>query len=541
MGSAGASKGAVASPPLGGHTVGGGGAIEEGHSPQQSQLQAPSTSSTALPRGGADVGIQDLAEIQGLLQRAIRMTDVYRKRAEDEGLNGISLPDCPGEATSPSYHPSSDDNDDRTSSSSEEKRKNLTNLMMQLGREIYVAFAGEDPLQAGGEGGNHDIGGTDAASHNEDEDADEMSRPAKKKSGAAASSSQTASPEYIPLRHLFFPVSVCTLVSALLDLREADKSQLPDECYYRSLEDVDEDLRLMLDSPEKYLTDADPSPRMVLTDDPNRRLYGRDAQTSELMAALGRSFSTVGQPEMVFVRGYPGVGKSVLVKQMLTPLRDELGGGMASAAFSQGTQPISVIFSAFDSYFRQLWLTGDQKLEDARDRIQSALGDKSDVLDELIPSLPLLLGPPRSSSPMSIDSIEGSQALQRIVHYLRILIKCLAGPAHPLILFLDDLQWADRATLDLLSQIMSIPDLTSFVFVGTYRENEVDDRHPVALEISRYKSEGMSVTTIEVGNLDRASINSLCSDSLHYCHELRSLWQKLSITKRRVIPFLLSH
>jgi len=473
----------------------------------------PAPSSAILP-SGAVAGTSDFEEVLGLIQRAIQIADVYRKRADDGGLNGITLPNRSEKAaTSPSYDPTSASDDGNIS---DEKRKHLKGLMVELGREIYAAFAGNDPFQDGAEDEYDASRGQGASDRDPDDDADDMSRPAKKKPGrvAASSASTTSAPAYVPLRHLFFPVSLCILVSALLDLREVEELQLADQCCYLSLEDVDEDLRLMLDNPEKYLTDADPSPRMLLTDDPNRRLYGRDAQTLDLMAALGRSFSNVGQPEMVFVRGYPGVGKSVLVQQMLPPLRDELGGGMASAAFSQGTQPISVIFSAFDSYFRQLWHTGDQRLDDARERIQSALGDKSVVLDEQIPSLPLIMGPSRSPSPMSVDSLEGSQALQRIVHYLRILIQCIAGPAHPLILFLDDLQWADKATLDLLSQIMAIPNLTSFMFVGTYRENEVDDSHPVALEIARYKSEGFSVTTIEVGNLERASINSLCSDSL---------------------------
>src|SRR5712671_6087178 len=240
------------------------------------------------------------------------------------------------------------------------------------------------------------------------------------------------------------------------------------------------------------------------------KLYGREREIETLLAAFDRVV-TSGQPELVLVSGYSGIGKSAVVHELhkaLIPLR----GLFASGKFDQYKRdiPYATLVQAFQDLVRPLLSKSDAELSSWRHALVEALGPNGRLMVDLVPELKLIIGeqPP-------VPELPPQQAQGRFQLVFRRFIAVFARPEHPLALFLDDLQWLDSATLDLLEDLLTQPDVKHLMLVGAYRDNEVDSAHPLTRKLEAIRKAGAIVQEIVLEPLAREDLGRLIGDALH--------------------------
>ena len=239
------------------------------------------------------------------------------------------------------------------------------------------------------------------------------------------------------------------------------------------------------------------------------KLYGREREVKTLLAAFDRVVAS-GAPELVLVSGYSGIGKSSVVNELhkaLVPSR----GRFTSGKFDRYKRsiPYSTFAQAFQSLVRSLLSLSDAQLASWREALLAALGPNGRLIGDLIPELTLIVGelPP-------VPELEPQQQQGRFQLVFRRFIGVFARPEHPLALFLDDLQWLDAATLDLLEDLLIQADVRHLLLIGAYRDNEVDAAHPLMRKLTQIRNSGAKVSEVRLGPLLREDLWRLTADAL---------------------------
>jgi PAS domain S-box-containing protein len=240
------------------------------------------------------------------------------------------------------------------------------------------------------------------------------------------------------------------------------------------------------------------------------RLYGRDREVAALLAAFDRIVAG-GRPELVLVSGYSGIGKSAVVNELHKPLVPPRG-LFASGKFDQYKRdiPYATLAQAFQSLVRPLLSKGEDELRKWHDAIRAALEPNGLLIVDLVPELKHVIGeqPP-------VPELPPSEAQRRFHLVFRRFISVFARPEHPLALFLDDLQWLDAATLDLLEDLLAQTDLQHLMLIGAYRDNEVNATHPLVRKLDAIRQSGAAVQDIVLAPLRRDDLLQMLVDSLH--------------------------
>ena len=210
------------------------------------------------------------------------------------------------------------------------------------------------------------------------------------------------------------------------------------------------------------------------------KLYGRDSVCQTLLAAFDRVVAT-NKTELLLLSGYAGIGKSSVVHELhkvLVPAR----GFFASGKFDQYKRdiPYATLAQAFQSLIRPLLGKSEAEVRNWRDAFQEALCPNGQLVVDLVPELKFLIG---EQPPIAELSPQDGQRRFQLV--FRRFIGVFARPEHPLALFLDDLQWLDSATLDLLEDLLTQPDIKHLMLIGAYRDNEVNSAHPLMASSKR--------------------------------------------------------
>ena len=239
------------------------------------------------------------------------------------------------------------------------------------------------------------------------------------------------------------------------------------------------------------------------------KLYGREREVDALLAAFDRVVKG-GAPELVLVSGYSGIGKSSVVNELhmvVAPPR----GLFASGKFDQYKRdiPYSTLVQAFQSLVRPLLGKSDADLATWRGAFLEALELNAQLMTDLIPELKLIIG---DQAP--VPELEPQQAQSRFQLVFRRFIGVFARPEHPLALFLDDLQWLDAATLDLLEDLLTRSDLRHLMLIGAYRDNEVDAAHPLTRKLEAIRQAGARVQEVRLAPLARDDLGQLIADAL---------------------------
>lgn len=240
-----------------------------------------------------------------------------------------------------------------------------------------------------------------------------------------------------------------------------------------------------------------------------QKLYGREKELELLMQAFNRVSD--GQLETVLVAGYSGTGKSALVHETHRPITAKRG-YFIEGKFDQFQRsvPYLAFIQAFTSFVSILLTENKARLEPIRKEIRNIIGDEGKVLTDLIPNLELLIG-----TQPDIPKLGGLESQNRLNYLFSSFIQAITAADHPIVLFIDDMQWADSASLSLLNMLMSNKELNHLMCICAYRDNEVNPAHPFITTVDDLRKKGATVSEIKIGNLEESDVQQLISDATH--------------------------
>jgi predicted ATPase/signal transduction histidine kinase/GAF domain-containing protein/ActR/RegA family two-component response regulator len=261
------------------------------------------------------------------------------------------------------------------------------------------------------------------------------------------------------------------------------------------------------------------------------RLYGREREVSILVAAYDRVVAH-GATELVLVSGYSGIGKSSVVNELhkvLVPPR----GLFASGKFDQYKRdiPYATLAQAFQNLIRPILGQSEAKLSRWQYSLQEALGANGALIVNLIPELELIIG--KQPPVAELSPLETQKRFQMV---FRRFVGVFARQEHPLALFLDDLQWLDAATLDLLEHLVTDPELRYLLLVGAYRDNEVRPFDPLMQTLDEIRRSAR-VSAVALAPLALHDVERLIADSLHCGREHAQPLSQLVQEKTAGNPF----
>lgn len=239
-----------------------------------------------------------------------------------------------------------------------------------------------------------------------------------------------------------------------------------------------------------------------------QRLYGREADVERLLECFERV--RLGRAEMVTVAGYSGVGKSALIHEISKPIT-RARGYFISGKFDQFQRniPYSGLIAAFRDLVRQILTAPEAELAAWRHDLAEALGPNAGVMIDVFPDLELILGPQPPA-----PEVDPGEATNRFNRSVAQFLRALCARERTIVLFLDDLQWADAGTLNLFCALLPEPDIGRLLLIGAYRDNEVGPMHPLSLALAKVQEAGGSLHPITLEPLRLADLNRLVGDAL---------------------------
>jgi predicted ATPase/signal transduction histidine kinase/DNA-binding NarL/FixJ family response regulator/tRNA A-37 threonylcarbamoyl transferase component Bud32 len=239
-----------------------------------------------------------------------------------------------------------------------------------------------------------------------------------------------------------------------------------------------------------------------------QKLYGRENEVNTLLQAFERV--SEGAAEMMLVAGYSGVGKTALVREVHKPMTEKQG-YFAAGKFDQfqKNMPYSALSQAFNEFCRYLLMESAETLENWQTKILNAVGNNGQIIIDVIPDLELVIG-----TQPAVAEVGATEAQNRFQMFFLNFVKALCNREHPFILFIDDLQWVDSASLSLLKSIMLDDEIQHLLIIGAYRDNEVDGSHPFMMAVDELQKANAVINTIFLANLLSKDVNHLLQDSL---------------------------
>jgi predicted ATPase/serine phosphatase RsbU (regulator of sigma subunit) len=262
-----------------------------------------------------------------------------------------------------------------------------------------------------------------------------------------------------------------------------------------------------------------------------QKLYGRDKEIDILLSAFNRASQQ--RSELMLVAGYSGIGKSALVREIYKPITEKRGYFIAGK-FDQVQRniPYSAVVNAFRDLMRQLMTEGVSQLEQWREKILKAVGPNGQIIIDVIPEVQLII-----DKQEAVPKLGPTEALNRFNLVFQNFIRVFCDPEHPLVIFLDDLQWADSASLKLMTLMMAH---SQYLFlIGAYRDNEVNGGHPLSLTLEELNKSGLAIETLTLGPLGLAETKQLIADTLNQCLEKTETLADLVLKKTGGNPFFM--
>ncbi len=250
-----------------------------------------------------------------------------------------------------------------------------------------------------------------------------------------------------------------------------------------------------------------------------QKLYGREAEIAALLATFDRILGEesswfdefrASDREFMLVSGYAGIGKSALVQELYKPITAHRG-YFVWGKFDQFQRniPYSAIASALQKLVQQLLGEPDEQVKQWRSRLLRALGNNGQIMIDVIPEVELMIGkqPP-------VPEVGPTEAQNRFDRVFQQFIRVFCSAEHPLVIFLDDLQWVDSATLRLIELMMTDAETQYLFLIGAYRDNEVNPAHPLMITLESLKQQ-VTLSQIILTPLELNAISQLIADTLH--------------------------
>ncbi|XXX72920.1 ATP-binding sensor histidine kinase [Sorangium sp. So ce134] len=265
----------------------------------------------------------------------------------------------------------------------------------------------------------------------------------------------------------------------------------------------------------------------------SQKLYGREREIAMLLDAF--SLVCEGRAALLLVSGYSGIGKSSLIHEVQGPIINRRG-YLAFGKFEQYNRdvPYSAMAKALNGLIHELLKEPASQVAIWKEGVRKAVGQNGQVMIEVIPALELLLGPQPA-----VPSLPPAEAQSRFNFVFEDLLGVLATEQHPLVLFLDDLQWADTPSLRLLELLVTGPRSKHLLVIAAYRDNEVDASHASMITISEIRKAGRRIHEIHLEPLALGSIMDLLADTLHCDRDATSPLAELLLRKTGGNPFFL--
>ncbi|WP_207642419.1 diguanylate cyclase [Pseudobacteroides cellulosolvens] len=243
------------------------------------------------------------------------------------------------------------------------------------------------------------------------------------------------------------------------------------------------------------------------------KLYGRENEIEMLINGFEKA--AIGSSEFLLVKGYSGVGKSSLIHEIRKPITGKKG-YFISGKFNQFEKniPYFGITQAFRELIKQLLAQSQNSLDNWKQNLLDAMGNNGQVIIDIIPELEQIIG----SQPQAIQ-LNPLEAQNRFQMTFRKFINVFASKEHPLVVFLDDLQWSDTSTLDLIKYILLSGNVKHVLFIGAYRDNEVQAGHHLLGFMEELKNSqqdlGKPFEEIYLKPLEFSSVKNLIADTFH--------------------------
>ncbi|MEM9152368.1 MAG: AAA family ATPase, partial [Cyanobacteria bacterium P01_F01_bin.3] len=266
------------------------------------------------------------------------------------------------------------------------------------------------------------------------------------------------------------------------------------------------------------------------------KLYGREAEVQSLLAAFERA--SQGQTEMVLVAGFSGIGKTAVVNEVHKPITRQRG-YFIQGKFDQLNRniPFLAFVEAFRHLMGQLLSESDAELADWKHKILEAVGDEGQVIVNVIPEVKCIIG-----EQPEVQALSGAASQSRFNSLFSKFVRVFTTPEHPLVIFLDDLQWADAASLSLLELLMngSKEQADYLLLLGAYRDNEVSASHPFIHTLDKISATGATLNTITLAPLAQAEVTDLIADTLLCSANAAAPLSKLVCQKTQGNPFFVT-
>ncbi len=261
------------------------------------------------------------------------------------------------------------------------------------------------------------------------------------------------------------------------------------------------------------------------------KLYGRKTEVETLLAAFDRV--AVGNREMILVAGFSGIGKTAVVNEVHKPIVRQRG-YFIKGKYDQFQRniPFFAFVQAFRDLMEQLLSESNAQLQEWKSKILAALGEQGQVIIEVIPELERIIGkqPP-------VAELSGSAITNRFNLLFQKFLQVFTAKKHPLVIFLDDLQWADSASLKLIQLLMCESDIQHLLLMGAYRDNEVLPAHPLMLTLEEITKDKVEVNTVTLKSLSEIHLTHLVADTLNCSPDITLALTKLIYQKTKGNPF----
>ncbi|MEG5039457.1 MULTISPECIES: AAA family ATPase [unclassified Microcoleus] len=269
------------------------------------------------------------------------------------------------------------------------------------------------------------------------------------------------------------------------------------------------------------------------------KLYGRESEVAQLLAAFDRISGcetfpgNEGRRELTLVAGFSGIGKTAIVNEVHKPIVRQRGYFIKGKCdqFNRNI-PFSAFVQAFRELMGQLLSESEAQLAAWKTQILAALGDSAQVIIEVIPELEQIISQQQTATELS-----GTAAQNRFNLLFQKFLQVFTTKEHPLVIFLDDLQWADAASLKLMQLLMSESDCRYLLLIGAYRDNEVSAAHPLMLALEEIGKAQAAIKTITLAPLSETSLNQLVGDTLSCSPEIAQPLTQLIYKKTKGNPF----
>ena len=265
-----------------------------------------------------------------------------------------------------------------------------------------------------------------------------------------------------------------------------------------------------------------------------RKLYGRDAEIQTLKERF--EWVCQGHKEITLVSGHSGIGKTVLVQELYKPLT------LSRGIFIRGKfdllkreMPYSAFAEAFRQLFRQLLSEPEAQVESVRRKLKAALGPNGRVMSDWLADIELFLGPQPA-----IEDLTPTERQNRFNLVFQNFVSVFATPEHPLMVFIDDLQWGDTASLKLLHLCMTAPSISCLHFIGAFRSNEVGPTHPLMETLKEIQASGGAVSQVQLSSLETRHVNQLLGDAFRLPPETTLPLAEILAEKTQGNPFFLN-